>query len=178
MLTYIVFFARTTLLIVFAAAVFGKTHSRAAWAAFVAATGTLLGLKTGSAWAIGAVLFESLTLTCLAFNNTAYLGLVLAVGALTSFFFVVLIGVIRRVKTSCNCFGSNRTALGWTHVVRNAALLCVAASGWTAATRSKVPSMFVGSSYATPVVLSLVVAAVFVMWDDMIYLTLGKGPEA
>ncbi len=174
-MTYIVFFSRATLLVVFAAAVIGKVQSRSAWAAFVTATGTLLGVRrTRPAWAIGTVLIEGTVVVCLAVNDTAYVGLLLALLALTAFLLVVLSGVIRSVRTSCSCFGSDGTTLGWTHVWRNILLTCVAAVGTACATASSIPSVLVSASYATPVVISLIAASFFVMWDDITFLVTGR----
>lgn len=175
-MTHIVFFTRVTLLIVFAAALLGKLHSRAAWSAFVAATGSLLGARRAQQiWAASVVLVEACTVGCLATSKTAYAGLVLALVVLSAFGVVVVSGVVRGVRTSCNCFGSVGTPLGWAHVWRSAVLAGVAALGTAVATVSTVPSLLAGATYATPIVLSLFASALFVMWDDMTYLV--GGPQ-
>lgn len=158
----------------FGAAVVGKVHSRSAWSAFVAATGRLLGLRTGIVWAAAAVLFEGGTVGCLAWDKTAYGGLILSLVGLSVFLFVVARGVARGVQTDCNCFGANGTNLGWIHVWRNALLVAVATTGVGAATAADSPPGFIGAAYATPITLGLISAALLVMWDDVTYLIAGN----
>lgn len=177
-MTYVVFFARCTLLLVFVAALGGKLRSRAAWSSFVAATGTLLSVgRTRVLWAVAAVLTEGAVAVCLLLNDTAYSGLFLALAGLALFLVVVLSGVVRGVETACNCFGAAGSSLSWTHVWRNLMLVVVAAAGCGAATASRTPSMFVGTAYATPIVLSFIAAALFVIWDDMTFLLVGRPSE-
>ncbi len=176
-MTYVVFFARGTLLVVFIAAVVGKLHSRAAWSSFVAATGSLSRMRHGrAALASAAVIAEMSTAVCLALDQTVYAGLVLALVVLTLFLVIVVNGVIRGVRTACHCFGSDGSTLSWRHVWRNAALTSVAVIGTATATASRTPSLFAGWSYAIPVVLSLVVGALLVMWDDFTALIAGPQP--
>lgn len=173
-MTYIVFFARGTLLVVFIAAVVGKLHSRAAWTSFVAATGVLLGTnRIQYVWALLAGVAEFCVAVCLLFNRTAYIGLLLSCAVLVVFLAVIVAGVTRGLTTACNCFGSDGSTIGWEHVWRNLLLVGVAAVGAGAAATSRVPSVFAGARYATPVVLSVTVAALLVMWDDVTYLVVG-----
>jgi hypothetical protein len=178
-LTYLVFLTRATLLLVFAAALIGKAHSASAWSNFVAATKSLLGVhRTAEVWAAAAVTLEAATFGCLMLNTTAYVGLWLAFVGLAEFLAVVVNGVRRGVETSCNCFGSEGTTLGWSHVWRNALLLCVAALGVGAASFSEIPSILLThAAYATPTVLSVITAAVFVMWDDVSFLAIGPARQ-
>jgi hypothetical protein len=174
-LTYLVYFSRCTLLVVFAAAVVGKVQSRSAWAAFVAATGRLLDVRgTGEVWAAVVLLFEGTTVGCLALDRTTYGGLTLSLVGLSIFLLVVLRGVIRGVQTDCNCFGASGTNLGWAHVWRNAMLVGVAAIGTGAATAADVPSTLAGAAYATPIVLGFITAGLLIMWDDVTYLIAGE----
>lgn len=174
-MTYVVYFSRCTLLVVFTAAVIAKVHSRSAWSAFVVATGRLLDVRrTRAIWAAAAVLFEGTMVGCLALDRTAYAGLTVSLVGLSIFLLVVLNGVIRGVQTDCNCFGANGTTLGWAHVWRNATLVGIAAVGAGVATAADVPSAFAGAAYATPIVLGLISAALLVTWDDVTYLIAGE----
>jgi hypothetical protein len=174
-LTYVVCFCRFTLLSVFAAAVVGKTHSKMAWSTFVAATGRLLDVRrTRGIWAVATVLLEGTTVCCLALNRTTYAGLILSLIGFSIFLVVVLRGVARGVQTDCNCFGANGVNLGSAHVLRNAMLVGIAAIGAGVATAADVPSTLADPAYATPIVLGLIFAALFVMWDDMVYLIAGE----
>lgn len=173
-MTHVAFFARETLFVVFVAAVVGKVHSRAAWASFVEATADLLHINYGQTpLAAAVVIVEISTVVCLSLNQATQAGLVLALAVFTVFLIIVISGVTHGVRTACNCFGTAGNILGWTHVWRNAALTCLAAVGSVAAATSGVPSAFAGASYATPAVLAVIVAALFVMWDDFNDLVLG-----
>lgn len=177
-MTYLIFFTRLSLLVVFASALVGKTHNRSAWASFVAATKSLLGVRRAAeGWSAAVVLIEAGTVGCLLLNETAYAGLVFALLGLTAFLAVVLNGVRRGVETSCNCFGSDGTTLGWPHIWRNVLLVGVAALGVAAASNSRIPSMFPTATYATPMVLGLIAAALFVVWDDVTYLVVGQARQ-
>lgn len=174
LVSYIVFFARGTLLVVFVAAIFGKLRGRAAWLSFVAATGELLHVRgLRSLPAVLAVTVESGTAVCLSIDETAYAGLVLALLVLAVFLALVVSGVIRGVRTACNCFGSDGTTIGWAHVWRNSTLTAIAAIGTLAGARTQMPALLTNASYATAGVLSLIFAAVFVRWDDFTDLVLG-----
>lgn len=174
-MTYVVCFSRVTLVVVFAAAVVGKVHSRSAWLAFERATGRLLGVnRARGIWAVATVLFEAATASCLALDHAAYAGFILSLVGLSVFLLVVLRGVARGVQTDCNCFGASGTSLGWAHVWRNALLVGVAAGGVGLATAGDVPLAFTHPAHATPIVLGLISAALFVMWDDVTYLVAGE----
>jgi Methylamine utilisation protein MauE len=175
-LTYLALFARWSLAVVFIAAVTGKLRRRTAWASFVAATRTLLGVSRGGAlWASTAVLLEASTAACLLVSQTAFAGFVLAAVILTAFLVVIVHALMRGVSTSCNCFGSDGARLSWSHVVRNAALAGLAALGLaTAALLHRVPFVLRGSAYPTVVVSSILVSAIFVMWDDFSFLVVGE----
>jgi methylamine utilization protein MauE len=170
----LVLFTRGTLLIVFAAAVLGKAHSRAAWSSFVAATGSLLHVRRGQvALASATVAIEIGTVVCLSLNRTANVGMILSLVVLTAFLSIVVSGVNRGIRTACNCFGSDGNVLGRRHIWRNVTLVSVAAVGTSAAITAGMPPAFGQASDATPLVLSLIVAALFAMWDDFIDLVLG-----
>ena len=167
----VIFIARFTLLIVFGGALVGKLHSRAAWSNFVGATEVLLGVRgMAVAWSGAAATAEAATVCCLAVNRLAYVGLVLALVELTVFLGVVTSGVIRGAQTACNCFGADGASIGWTHVWRNLILVGVAALGVGAATASNMPSGLLDAAYATPTVVSVLAAAIFIAWDDFAYL--------
>jgi hypothetical protein len=127
-------------------------------------------------YAATAVLIEGATIGFLFVNDSAQIGLVLALITLALFSLVVVRGVIRGVDAACNCFGSDGTTLGWTHVWRNVMLASVAAIGAGAASTSTMPSEIASTAYATPIVLSLITAALFVVWDDITYLVRGSQP--
>jgi hypothetical protein len=175
-LTYLVSFARWTLLIIFATAAFSKLRSRAAWTDFIVATERFLAVQgRGAIWAVGGVLLEIGTTACLLVDRTARVGLLLAFVALTLFSVVVLRALRRGVDTSCNCFGSDGAPLSWRHVARNATLAALAGIGTgVAAAHYKVHSVLPDAAYATPVVLSIVASAIAVMWDDFAYLVTGS----
>jgi hypothetical protein len=176
MLTYLVSLARWTLLLVFAGALFGKLRNRAAWADFVVATERLLGVRRrGALWAVGGVLIEAGTVACLLVDTTARIGLLLALVALAVFSVVIVHALERGVDTSCNCFGSDGAPLSWRHVTRNATLVVLAGMGTgAAASLHEVHSVLPDVTYATSAVLSIVVSAIFVLWDDFLYLVAGS----
>lgn len=173
-MTYLIFFSRSTLFVVFSAALVGKLHSRVAWSSFVRATGILLGVhRMREVWAVVAVLVEAVSAACLAFDRTAYAGLILALLGVFAFFFVVLNAVRRGVEAACNCFGSDGANLTWAHVWRNMLLVGIATVGLGVAMGTDVPPAFAGAAYATPFVMSLIAAGLLVRWDDLMYLVTG-----
>lgn len=172
------FFTRGTLLLVFAAALLGKVHSASAWSSFVVATKSLLGIRQAAGlWAAATVALETATVVCLILNVTAYIGLSLALTGSIAFLAVVVNGLRRGVETSCNCFGSEGAELAWSHALRNALLVGVAALGVGAASGRHIPTLLANGAYATPIVLSVIAAAAFVMWDDVRYLVVAHADD-
>lgn len=57
----------------------------------------------------------------------------LAFALLTVFTSALIVALLRRQRTSCNCFGVDDHPIGWTDVIRNGGLLLAAVWGWLAA---------------------------------------------
>lgn len=176
MLSYVAFFARCTLMLVFGAAIISKTHSAPAWSAFVTATRSLLGVnRLAVVWAAAAALLEATTLACLLIAPKAYAGFAIAVATLTIFCLLIVRSFQHGAATKCNCFGSNGAPLSWSHVARNGLLIGVAAMGTGAAAElGQLPFSRVDATYSIPIVLSILSAALLVLWDDMSYLIAGS----
>jgi methylamine utilization protein MauE len=136
---YLELACRLLLVTVFATAVAGKISSRAAWTAFVDSLDRMdaVGprLLRPAAWASLAAEIAISLLLVLPGHAYAAAGFVVAIGLLGAFT-VAIASAIRRGKTApCRCFGASVTPLGRSHVLRNSALVVLAAVGLTAALR-------------------------------------------
>jgi hypothetical protein len=176
-MSYLAYFSRETLAIVFGVAVISKLRSRSSWRGFKAATADLLGVGSGlgSVLAVITVSLEVASAVTLVADRFARIGVWLALALSTALLAVVLQGVLRRVKASCNCFGSSGDQLGWMHVWRNVLLATVAAAGVIGvSTTASAPSLVPSFGVSVPIVLGLFVAAALISWEDVAFLAFGS----
>jgi methylamine utilization protein MauE len=96
---------------------------------------------------------------------TAVAGLVLAIGVLVAVTAGVGSALRRGAQASCRCFGPSGAPLGLRHVVRNTALVCVAAVGVVAWDRAgHAPA----GGVAVAVAAGLLLGGVVTVLDDLI----------
>ncbi len=113
---------------VFLVSLAGKLRGRAAYAAFVAATASLLATDGRQARVLAplTIAAEIATVGALAVGTA---GLLVA-AALLGCFTVALVLALRRGTTApCRCFGASTTPIGVHHVVRNLVLAGLAVVG-------------------------------------------------
>jgi hypothetical protein len=152
------------IVLVFAMSAMGKMRSRAAFDGFVRTTLTLLGAAVPG-WMIGragirrvagaVVATESAIPVLIVIPVLTRLGHGLAMVLLPVFGFAIAAALWRGVRTSCRCFGSSSVPLGAGHLIRNALLFGVAATGLVIGPR--------GIGHADPGGLVVAVAAAAVL---------------
>ncbi|WP_418955694.1 MauE/DoxX family redox-associated membrane protein [Streptomyces tritici] len=128
--------ARLLLVLVFLAAVVGKTRRRPAFTGFAASLAALRLFPRGLATPVAAATVgaEALTAVLLAVPATAAAGLGLAIAVLAAFVAGILAARRGGRLVPCHCFGATSAPLGLPHVIRNALLVAVAAVGLAALT--------------------------------------------
>jgi len=149
---YLYLACTTMLVIVFLSAVVGKLRRFSAFlrvvrdlapaGAFFRALGVLV------------VLAECLAVVLLVVPQSAPLGLVAAVALLGVFTVGIQRAIARGSRTACACFGVSSTMIGRHHLIRNAALIAVAATGLVA--HSQTAAL---AQWANPAGAALAVAA-------------------
>jgi hypothetical protein len=98
--------------------------------------------------------------------GTAGIGLGIAMFLLTVFGVGIAAAMRRGLRTTCRCFGSSSTPLGTRHLVRNALLVAVAATGLAFGPDQLTQADPAGSAVAGAA--ALVLAALVVRLDDLI----------
>ena len=106
----------------------GKLRGRAAYAAFVAATKSLLATGDRQAGVLAplTIAAEIGTVVALAIGPA---GLVAAAALLGCFTGALVLALRRGSVAPCRCFGASTTPIGLHHVVRNVVLIGLAAAG-------------------------------------------------
>ncbi len=116
----------------------GKLRGRAAFREFAATTRVLLiasspvsRISHATARVVGGavVAAEASVVLLLLVPGAGRIGLGLAMVLMAAFGHGIAAAIRRGVRTSCRCFGASSTPLGARHLVRNAALFLVAATG-------------------------------------------------
>lgn len=127
-MSYLVFASRCLLLVVFAVSLVGKVR----FASFRQATIALVPrARRFASLLAGAVIAAELAIVVLlAIPQTVRAGLGAAFLLLTAFTVAIVLALRRGSTAPCRCFGSANSPLGTRHLVRNAILLLVAASGF------------------------------------------------
>ncbi|MFC4947013.1 MauE/DoxX family redox-associated membrane protein [Pseudonocardia sp. GCM10023141] len=131
-MTYLALACRGVLGGVLLVSLFGKLRGREAYRGFVTATATLLATTAGAARVLAplTIAAELAVVGALAVEPLVPAGFVGA-GALLCGFTVALVRALRRgAGVPCRCFGASTTPIGIPHVVRNVALVAVAALGF------------------------------------------------
>jgi hypothetical protein len=135
---YLGFACRCLIGLVLGVSVIGKLRGRTAFREFAGATRMLLIAACpfwrpshAAARAVGGavVAAEASVVLLLLAPGAGRFGLGLAMVLLAAFGYGIAAAVRRGVRTACRCFGASSTPLGVRHVVRNAALFLVAATG-------------------------------------------------
>lgn len=121
-------FARVLLAVVFAVAFIGKVRTRQGFAEFRDSITALTPRLPARAAAVAVLAGEAAAVVLLAVPGTR-LGYAVAAVLLISFCGAVVLAVSGREPVRCKCFGADGGVLGPRHLVRNGALLGVAALG-------------------------------------------------
>ncbi|MEU3604570.1 MauE/DoxX family redox-associated membrane protein [Streptomyces sp. NPDC035033] len=128
--------SRAALVLVFAAAVLGKTGNAESFRSFASSVETLGRVSAARApvLAAGVVLAEAAGALLLAWPATyggrlpALTGLLTATGLLASFTYAVARALRAGKRVACRCFGTSAGPVGPPQLVRNAVLLALAAA--------------------------------------------------
>ncbi|MFI7635951.1 MauE/DoxX family redox-associated membrane protein [Nonomuraea sp. NPDC049400] len=125
---YLAIACRCLIGLIFAISALSKIRGRQAYQEFARTTTTLLP-RHGRKLALPALAAEFAVPVLLALPATTLAGFGLAATLLTAFAVAIAAALRRGVRTSCRCFGASTTPLGTQHVIRNAALIAVSATG-------------------------------------------------
>lgn len=129
-MSYLLTAFRVLLFVVFAASAWSKVRDRSALAELAGTLAAIRLIRSGRAAAIALLIAEAVTAAMLALP---WLPSVAAFGAATALLCALSAGVgvvlRQRSRVTCRCFGASRSPLGRWHLVRNLALLGVAAIG-------------------------------------------------
>jgi hypothetical protein len=131
-MAYLSFGCRCLLLVVFAVAALGKVRGGDRVTAFRRATADLMpaaARRHAGHLAVAVVGAELIVAVLLAVPVTAAAGLAAGLALLAAFTVAVTAALRRGGSAPCHCFGTRAGRLGARHVVRNAILLLVAATG-------------------------------------------------
>ncbi|MEO6088186.1 MAG: MauE/DoxX family redox-associated membrane protein [Umezawaea sp.] len=135
---YLSFACRCLVGLVCGVSVIGKLRGRTAFREFAGTTRVLLiaafpigAISHAAARVVGGVVVaaEASVVLLLLVPGAGWIGLGLAVVLMAAFGYGIAATVRRGVRTSCRCFGASSTPLGTRHLVRNACLFLVAATG-------------------------------------------------
>ncbi|MDQ7909752.1 MauE/DoxX family redox-associated membrane protein [Phytohabitans sp. ZYX-F-186] len=152
--------------VVFVAAAASKLRSRPAFSAFTGSVRQLRLLPPRlAAPAAGAVVAAEAAIV-VAMVVAPDIGFLLAAGLLLAVTVATITTIHRGVRARCQCFGTSGTNLGLRHVVRNAALLAVAAGGLAGLATAGGPAQPAGAVLAAAA--GLVGGMVLVRLDDVI----------
>jgi hypothetical protein len=166
-LPYLAWVARGTLVLVFAASVYSKTHGRAAVAVFRHATRTLTGLRGRRADVVAALVVAAET--AVAAGSVAAVTALWAGAAavvLLSLFTWRLAQAGSAAAVACGCFGANTTSprVG---IVRNALLLAVAAVAVASTRQASGTADLTLAGVLVCVVVAVLITAVLVRLNDI-----------
>lgn len=124
---------RALIAVVFLVSSVGKVAGRGSFQAFVASLGELNLLPTGTERAVARLVvaseFAVWLLLVMPGERTTAAGLGVAIVLLAVFSVGIVCALRSGVRGSCRCFGTSSRPLGIGHVLRNTALLAVAAFG-------------------------------------------------
>lgn len=157
--------------VVFAVSATSKLTGRAAFVDFAASVRRMkllpAALVRPAAAAVVAIEVGIVGLLAVPVRSAAIAGFIIATGLLTAFTAAIVSVTVRRIDTTCRCFGRSVTPLGPRHVARNGVLLTVAVLGLVAAV--------IGSPAAGPMLVvagltGLVVGALVTTFDDLMFL--------
>jgi len=167
--------ARVALAAVFLVASVQKGRGRAAFDEFVGMLRALGIRRPGPAVAVGVIAAEVVTAGLLAGPGTADAGLALSLLLLVAFMAGIAVATRRPVPVPCRCFGATGQPLGRRHLVRNAGLAVLAVVGLLAPRLVADTALLTGGVILS-VLGGLILALVFVRWDDVAYLVSPPGP--
>lgn len=171
MAAYVIVACRVLLVGVFAVAA-GSKLTRHGFEEFEAATGRLLPVQW-SGWrrpaAVGVLAGEVAAVGMLIWPASVSVGFGLALGLSLAFAIGVRAALRRGERAPCGCFGASAAPLGRVHLVHNAALGAVAATGLVL-----MPLAPLGVDHpagvALAVLVGFVLAALMVRLDDLVAL--------
>lgn len=141
MLAHLFVFCRAFLWITFAFSFWGKVQDLPAFTAAIRRF-QLLPYVLAKPAALFFLGVEACLILLLGIGVWQRAAFALAFALLTVFTIALVVALLRRQRTSCNCFGADEQPIGWTDVMRNGGLLLVAVLGWVTA-----PTVNVGWSH-------------------------------
>ncbi|MGC5009705.1 MauE/DoxX family redox-associated membrane protein [Streptosporangium sp. DT93] len=127
-MSYVILGCRLLLLGIFLASLAGKARGRQAFREFVAATATLLAVRSVPArrLALLAMAAEAAIVVLLAVPATLPAGFALAAVTLGGFGYALARALRQGRAAPCRCFGSSSAPVGGRHVIRNLVLIAAA----------------------------------------------------
>ncbi|MFG2331540.1 MauE/DoxX family redox-associated membrane protein [Streptomyces sp. NPDC048604] len=169
---YIGLAARLLLVLVFLAAVVGKTRRRSSFTGFAGSLAALrlFPRRLATPAAAATVAAEALTAVLLAVPATAGAGLALAIAVLAAFVAGILAARRGGRLVPCRCFGATSAPLGLPHVIRNALLAAVAAVGLAALAAASAPGAVHPGGLALAACTAAIGALMVVRMDDLLAL--------
>lgn len=159
---------RSMVATVFLVAVAGKLRGPAAFRAFIDSLRDTDLVPSTAVRLIGGtvVVAESAIVVSMLAHGSAALGFLLAATLLTVFVTGIHRVVRRGTSASCACFGTPTSALGYPHLVRNAALSTAAVLGGIATSMNDHAGLPFGV-IATGVPAGLVLALIAIRFEDL-----------
>ncbi|MEU4712596.1 MauE/DoxX family redox-associated membrane protein [Micromonospora purpureochromogenes] len=173
-MVYLWIASRWVIAVVFAVSAAAKLRNRAAYRAFEAGLAAMevVPPRVRRPVAMTVVTAEALVPVLVVVPATALPGLVVTLGLLTGLTLAVLTVTTRGTRAACPCFGAKVAPFGRRHLVRNIALIMVAAAGLLSGVTVTDGAVTTGG-----VLLALgaavVLAALVVVFDDIVELLVG-----
>jgi hypothetical protein len=166
---YVVPACRCVLGVVFLVASFGKLRRRSAFTEFVAAVERMVPAFARFRLLLAVVVIVNETAVALTMVSarTALFGFVLAILMLSAFVTGIAISIRRGARSRCRCFGTSDVPLGLRHIVRNIALIALAAVGLIGVT---VPTEHLPAQAGVllSVAAGMVLGTLFIRFDDVV----------
>ncbi|MFJ7423089.1 MauE/DoxX family redox-associated membrane protein [Streptomyces uncialis] len=172
--------ARLLLILVFVVTAAGKSWRRESFDAFVSSL-TALRLfprRLSTPVAVATIAAEAVTAVLLAVPATASAGLALSIVLLAVFAAGILAARRGGRQVPCRCFGGTGAPLGVPHVIRNALLATVAATGLAATALASSPATPHPGGAATGAVTAAVGTLLVVRMDDLLALASARPTTA
>jgi hypothetical protein len=165
---YLAIACRVLVATVFAVSAASKLNGRASFDAFARATERLAGRAGTRVVALVVVALECTVPMLVAYDATAFAGLLVAALLLSAFSVAIVRALHRGAQAPCRCFGRSERPLGRRHLARNGLLIGVALAGVTAESVRDAPLH--GGGVVVAVAGGLLTALIVVLLDDVVEL--------
>jgi methylamine utilization protein MauE len=164
-MTYISLACRCVCCLVFAASAYGKLHSKPAFREFISWIASLPAVPARARMplAVAIAASEVCAIAAIVIPRSSAAGLVLATCLFAVFGVGMLVILRSKPAVGCNCFGPSTTPVGIQHVLRDAALCAIAATGIA----SLGPRASDPAGVALAVGTAIVIAALLVFLDEL-----------